>query len=72
MRELERLVVVKRADDPLVLWRELYLVEPVDAIRVCRADQDCAVWIAVSNGLEQLGKCVLPALVVEPVVWLVQ
>src|SRR5262249_2414088 len=72
VRELERLVVVKRADDPPVLWRELYLVQPVDSIKVCRADQDYAVWIAVSNGVEQLGKCVLPALVVELVVRLVQ
>src|SRR5215472_8082063 len=72
VRELERLVVVKRADNSPVLRRELYLVQPVDGIQICRADQDYAVWVAVTNGLEQRGKCLLPALIVELVVRLVQ
>src|SRR5215813_7424746 len=72
VRELERLVVVKRADNSPVLRRELYLVQPVDGIQICRADQDYAVWVAVTNGLEQRGKYLLPALIVELVVRLVQ
>src|SRR5262249_43065 len=37
-----------------------------------RADQDYAVWVAVTNGLEQCGKYLLPARIVELVVRLVQ
>jgi hypothetical protein len=72
VRELEWLVVVKRADDPPVLQGELHLVEPVDGVPICRANQDYAVWVAASNGLDPLGKCLLPALVVELAVRLVQ
>src|SRR5262249_52858606 len=72
VRELERLVVVEGADNPPVLRRELYLVQPVDGIPMCRADQDYAVWVAVTNGLEQRGKYLLPARIVELVVRLVQ
>src|SRR5262245_3235748 len=70
--ELERLVVVKRTDNSPVLRWELYLVQPVDGIPICRADQAYAVWVAVTNGLEQRGKYLLPALTVELVVRLVQ
>src|SRR5262249_11637044 len=72
VRVLEWLVVMKRADNSPVLVRELYLVQPVDGITICRADQDYAVWVAVTNGLEQRGNYLLPALIVELVVRLVQ
>src|SRR5262245_10373552 len=72
VRELERLVVVKRADNPPILRRELYLVQPIDGIPMCWADQDYSVWVAVTNGLGQRVKSLLPALIIELVVRLVQ